>query len=278
MPTPYGSRGGVAFSADELRVLGGALAIALQSDPTPDEARDYLRLAEAVDETVREGYRLRSFLLADLARYREALPGAAPGYLDQLEAALTTGYLPRPDDLAALRALCAVAAGEGESARRLALLRRCESLAERAVRARLRLVPHVPHAPQAPEAPHAPEATPAPGVAGVPGVPGGRAPLHDDAAPAAPAVAPVAADEPPPEPAPEWGEPAPEPREPAAEPGAAPRPAQPPPSRPVPTPAEVFPPRKRPAPPPERETPDSEDSGDTGERGESVAERDPVPA
>ncbi|MER0245589.1 hypothetical protein AAHZ94_27145, partial [Streptomyces sp. HSW2009] len=30
MPTPYGSRGGMAFSADELRVLRRALALALE--------------------------------------------------------------------------------------------------------------------------------------------------------------------------------------------------------------------------------------------------------
>lgn len=127
MPTPCGSRGGVAFSADELRVLGGALAIALQSDPAPERSREYLRLARSVEEAAREGDRLRAFLLADLARYREALPGAATGYLDQLEGALTAGHLPRPDDLAALRSLCAEAAGERESARRRALLHRCES-------------------------------------------------------------------------------------------------------------------------------------------------------
>ena len=92
MPTPYGSHGGMAFSADELRVLRRALAIALQPAPVPaphrplgpqraEEVRECLRLSEAVDEAVREGGRLRAFLLADLARYRSALPGAAPGYL-----------------------------------------------------------------------------------------------------------------------------------------------------------------------------------------------------
>jgi hypothetical protein len=36
MPTPYGSRGGTAFSADELRELRGALAVAPQpSRPAP---------------------------------------------------------------------------------------------------------------------------------------------------------------------------------------------------------------------------------------------------
>ncbi|MBO8192335.1 hypothetical protein ITI46_11755, partial [Streptomyces oryzae] len=127
MPTPYGSRGGVAFGPHELRVLSGALAIALQSDPAPEQAREYLRLAQAVDETVREGARLRSFVRADLARYRAALPGAAAGYLDQLEAALATGYLPVPADLSALRLLCACAASPAETARRRVLLRRAQA-------------------------------------------------------------------------------------------------------------------------------------------------------
>ncbi|MDT0546694.1 hypothetical protein [Streptomyces lonegramiae] len=148
MPTPYGSRGGMAFSADELRVLRRALAIALQPHPVtlspghggPDrteEVQDCLRLAEAVDEAVREGGRLRAFLLDELARYRAALPGAAVGYLDQLEGVLAAGYEPLPEDLAALRALCRSAAGTGEAERRRALLRHCERLAERGVRARL---------------------------------------------------------------------------------------------------------------------------------------------
>ncbi|WP_428814924.1 hypothetical protein SALCHL_003822 [Streptomyces albus subsp. chlorinus] len=129
MPTPYGSRGGVAFSADELRVLGGALATALQSDPAPEEARAYLRLAQAMDEAVREGSRLRSFVRADLTRYRDALPGAAAGYLDHLEAALACGYSPAAADLAALGELCARPVGAPEAARRRALLRRAETAA-----------------------------------------------------------------------------------------------------------------------------------------------------
>lgn len=138
----------MAFSADELRVLRRALAIALQPHPVtlspghggPDrteEVQDCLRLAEAVDEAVREGGRLRAFLLDELARYRAALPGAAVGYLDQLEGVLAAGYEPLPEDLAALRQLCRSAAGTGEAERRRALLRHCERLAERGVRARL---------------------------------------------------------------------------------------------------------------------------------------------
>ncbi|MFH8408007.1 hypothetical protein ACH4FX_24895 [Streptomyces sp. NPDC018019] len=146
----------MAFSADELRVLRRALAVALRptrrTTGAPDapagydadgaqEVQEYLRLAEAVDEAVREGGRLRAFLLADLARYRAALPGSAGGYLGQLQEALAAGYDPGPDDLAALRSLCAGQHGPAESARRTALLRRCEGLAEQSVRARLRALP-----------------------------------------------------------------------------------------------------------------------------------------
>ncbi|MEV3932083.1 hypothetical protein [Streptomyces sp. NPDC053728] len=121
----------MAFSADELRVLRRALANALHPTPLPEEdVQDCLRLAGAVDEVVSEAGRLRAFLLADLARYRDALPGSLSGYLELLQDALAAGYDPRPDDLAALRALRAgpVAA---------ALLERCQVLAERSVRARL---------------------------------------------------------------------------------------------------------------------------------------------
>ncbi|WP_326688785.1 MULTISPECIES: hypothetical protein [unclassified Streptomyces] len=195
MPTPCGSRGGVAFSADELRVLGGALAIALQSDPAPERSREYLRLARSVEEAAREGDRLRAFLLADLARYREALPGAATGYLDQLEGALTAGHLPRPDDLAALRSLCAEAAGERESARRRALLHRCESLAERAVRAGPRIVPRgrrpwdeSPPAPVAAEEADEPDREAEPGNKPGPGRP---APARPGPAPSRPVPTPA---------------------------------------------------------------------------------------
>ncbi|MFE3887313.1 hypothetical protein ACFXPQ_31160 [Streptomyces lydicus] len=142
----------MAFSADELRVLRRALAHALQttSHPAPlgapgtgrsQDIQEYLRLAEAVDEAVREGGRLRAFLLADLARYREALPGSASGYLAQLTEALAAGHVPGPDDLAALRSLRAGPAGPAERERRGALLRHCERLAEQSVRTRLRALP-----------------------------------------------------------------------------------------------------------------------------------------
>ncbi|MFD7127702.1 hypothetical protein ACFV9X_28660 [Streptomyces anulatus] len=121
----------MAFSADELRVLRRALAIALHPMPLSDEdVQDCLRLAGSVDEAAGEAGRLRAFLLADLARYRNALPGSAAGYLELLQDALAAGYDPRPDDLAALRALRG-----GQLA--AALLERCQVLAERSVRARL---------------------------------------------------------------------------------------------------------------------------------------------
>ncbi|MDX3850900.1 hypothetical protein [Streptomyces sp. AK02-01A] len=121
----------MAFGADELCVLRRALAVALHPAPLSDEdVRACLRLAESVDEAVREAGRLRAFLLADLGRYREALPGSVTGYLELLHSALDADYLPGPDDLAALRAL----RGNPAAA---ALLDRCRGLAERSVRARL---------------------------------------------------------------------------------------------------------------------------------------------
>ncbi|MEU6944180.1 hypothetical protein ABZ957_02885 [Streptomyces sp. NPDC046316] len=121
----------MAFSADELRVLRRALATALNPAPLQDEdIQDCLRLAASVDDAVREAGRLRAFLLADLTRYREALPGSLPGYLDLLQDALGAGYDPGADDIAALRALRAHPRAAG-------LLERCQVLAERSVRARL---------------------------------------------------------------------------------------------------------------------------------------------
>ncbi|MFG2630076.1 hypothetical protein [Streptomyces sp. NPDC048473] len=162
----------MAFSADELRVLRRVLANALHPTPLPDEdVQDCLRLAGAVDEAVGEAGRLRTFLLADLVRYRNALPGSVSGYLELLQDALAGGYDPRPDDLAALRALRhrPVAA---------ALLERCQMLAERSVRARLagRAAPATAPAPRSrllalpggraadaePERPKTPEAPPRP--------------------------------------------------------------------------------------------------------------------
>ncbi|OEJ25718.1 hypothetical protein AR457_15835 [Streptomyces agglomeratus] len=121
----------MAFGADELRVLRRALAIALHPASLSDEdVQDCLRLAGSLDEAVREAERLRAFLLADLARYRDALPAAANGYLGLLQDALATGYQPVPDDLVALRGLRGTPAGA-------ALLDRCRAIAEQSVRARL---------------------------------------------------------------------------------------------------------------------------------------------
>ncbi|MFD2688496.1 hypothetical protein ACFS5L_27175 [Streptomyces phyllanthi] len=120
MPTPHGSRGAMAFGAEELRVLRRALALALNpSSATAEDVQDCLRLAESVDEAAREGARLRAFLLADLARYRAALPGTVMGYLALLDDALGAGHRPTADDLAALRAL----RGNPQAA---ALLDRCD--------------------------------------------------------------------------------------------------------------------------------------------------------
>ncbi|MEU1594187.1 hypothetical protein ABZ468_15325 [Streptomyces sp. NPDC005708] len=129
MPTPYGSRGGLAFGTEELYVLRRALALALQPrTASAEDVQDCLRLAASVDEAVREGARLRTFLVADLARYRAALPGAAVGYLTLLDDALCAGHRPAPDDLAALRALRGTPAAA-------ALLERCRAVAELDARA-----------------------------------------------------------------------------------------------------------------------------------------------
>ncbi|MEV4926865.1 hypothetical protein [Streptomyces roseoverticillatus] len=229
MPTPYGSRGGMAFSADELRVLRRALAIALHPHAVPGrpgperaaEVRDCFRLAEAVDEAVLESGRLRAFLRADLARYRAALPGAASGYAERLQDALAAGYRPRAEDLDALRALSAIPSAGPAGAAYRALLRRCELASGRAgaadrtacavpaARIRLRRTPLL-------------------------ALPGGRPPT-------AGASAPRPGQKPGQKPA----------EKPAGKPGGEPgRPSSPRPDRPIPTPGEVFPPRRKPAPPP----------------------------
>jgi hypothetical protein len=74
MPTPYGSRGGVALSADEPRVLRGAPAAALQSGPASDpEVREYAGPAVHPGEAVRGGGRPHALLSARLARPRAAV-------------------------------------------------------------------------------------------------------------------------------------------------------------------------------------------------------------
>ncbi|RLU85788.1 hypothetical protein CTZ27_25780 [Streptomyces griseocarneus] len=278
MPTPYGSRGGMAFSADELRVLRRALAIALDprsvpNRPTPEraeEVREYLRLAESVDEAAREGGRLRAFLLADLARYRAALPGAAAGYTERLQDAIAAGYQPGAEDLAALRALCSGPSGGAEADRRRALLHRCEHLAELAVRARLAERAVTPAA--------VPASRPQPGRTRLLALPGGRAAGAAATGALAAAVAALVA---PGEPRESGGPGEPGEREslvevkcelkteqesgmksgpmgerksepkPAPKPAPGPAPAAPKPprtDRPIPTPGEVFPPRRKPSP------------------------------
>jgi hypothetical protein len=142
----------MAFSADELRVLRRALAQVLHpaerrpagvsgmswaTEAWTEDIPDSLRLAEAIDEAVREGGRLRAFLLADLGRYRDALPGSASGYLERLEEAVADAYLPGPEDLRALRRLSGLPCAPAERSRRSRLTGRCHALAEAAVRERL---------------------------------------------------------------------------------------------------------------------------------------------
>ncbi|MDW4906981.1 hypothetical protein RB628_16910 [Streptomyces sp. ADMS] len=203
----------MAFGAEELRVLRRALALALHPGPAPvEDVQDCLRLAESVDEAAREGVRLRAFLVADLARYRAALPGTAAGYLTLLEEALGSGYRPAPDDLAALRAL----RGNPVAA---ALLDRCMRHAERDVRARLgaRVAGRQPVAPTVPAS-----------RTRLLALPGG-----------------LATEEPVRKPARKPAE-----KQPHERPAPTPRPAPdaPRPARPIPTPGEVFP-RRKPTPP-----------------------------
>ncbi|MFB7949561.1 hypothetical protein ACFC6L_32160 [Kitasatospora phosalacinea] len=222
MPTPHGSRGGMAFSADEVRVLRRVLAQALYPIapdrlPTPaaavelwaEDVQDALRLTEAIDEAVQEGGRLRAFMLTDLTRYRAALPGSAGGYLDRLEEAVTDGYLPTAEDLSALRSLSRQPCGPHEQARRSRLAGRCHALAEAEVRERLSLGSGQRHL----------AAVPSPASEPQPAIPvGGRFPMSDQ-----------------------------QPQHPADRP----RPRR------MPTPAELFGRRSRPAP--HQDPPDDED-------------------
>ncbi|MFF1546394.1 hypothetical protein [Streptomyces sp. NPDC058291] len=222
----------MAFGAEELRVLRRALAIALHPGPvSAEDVQDCHRLAESLDEAMGEAARLRAFLVADLGRYRAALPGTAAGYLTLLGEVLATGYRPEPDDLAALRAL----RGNPTAA---ALLDRCQVLAEQDVRARLaRRAARRAEQPAVPTVPASRKRLQAlPG--GLSGA--GRA-----------CLAMVAAEEPGEGPGrPPQKEPAEKPASPAPAPGPVPvKPAPEPGRRPVPTPGEVFP-RRKPAPPP----------------------------
>lgn len=213
----------MAFGAEELRVLRRALALALHPAPaSAEDIKDCHGLAESLDEAVREGARLRAFLIADLGRYRAALPGTAAGYLTLLEEALGAGYRPGPDDLAGLRAL----RGSPAAA---ALLSRCQVLAERDVRARLAGAAGATAARRAPAAPVVPASRTR--LLALPGgLSGGLPGAEQDAK----------------EPRREPGK---EPARPPVKPAEKPAPAAPKPSRPIPTPGEVFP-RRKPTPPP----------------------------
>lgn len=213
----------MAFGVEELRVLRRALALALHPrTASAEDVQDCLRLADSLDEAMREGARLRAFLVADLARYRDALPGTAAGYLALLEEALGAGYRPNPDDLAALRAL----RGNPVAA---ALLDRCQRLAEQDVRARLARGTARRAAPAVPASRTRLLALPG-GLSAGPAGSGdalvgalGEASAEQPEKPASPA------------------------KKPAEKPG--PVPVDPKPSRPIPTPGEVFP-RRKPTPPP----------------------------
>ncbi|MFJ8061762.1 hypothetical protein [Streptomyces sp. NPDC096142] len=209
----------MVFGAEELRVLRRALALALQPrTASAEDVQDCLRLAESLDEAVREGVRLRAFLVADLARYRAALPGTTAGYLTLLEEALGAGYRPDVDDLSALRAL----RGNPSAA---VLLDRCLTLAEQDVRARLARRTATRPAPTVPASRTRLLALPGGLSCGLPGGVGDA--VGEDAR-----------------------EPVRKPAErPGERPSPAPSPAAPKPSRPIPTPGEVFP-RRKPAPPP----------------------------
>ncbi|MEW2285326.1 hypothetical protein [Streptomyces sp. NPDC047841] len=215
----------MAFGAEELRVLRRALALALHpGHASAEDVQDCLRLAETLDEAMCEGARLRAFLVADLGRYRAALPGTAAGYLTLLEEVLGAGCRPTPDDLAALRAL----RGNPAAA---ALLDRCRELAEQDVRARFAQGGRKVPAPAVP--PARTRLLALAGGAGESGAPRGAGEADGPSRPP---------QEPPQEPAQEPG------RKPSPGPSDRPAPEPAAPKRPIPTPGEVFPPRK-PAPP-----------------------------
>ncbi|MFJ8468337.1 hypothetical protein [Streptomyces swartbergensis] len=215
----------MAFGVEELRVLRRALALALHpTSASADDVQDCLRLAESLDEAMREGARLRAFLVADLDRYRAALPGTAAGYLTLLDEALSAGYRPRPGDFAALRAL----SGNPTAA---ALLDRC----------------HLLTGPQTVRTgSHSPSPIARPVGPGLATVPASRSRLR--LLPLSGGLSGIAEDTPEkqPEKKPARKPTAPKP---APKPAPAPAPGTPKPGRPIPTPGEVFP-RRKPTPPP----------------------------
>lgn len=225
----------MAFGAEELRVLRRALALALHPGPaSAEDVQDCHRLAESLDEAMREAARLRAFLVADLGRYRAALPGTAAGYLRLLGEVLGAGYRPVPDDLAALRALRGTPAAA-------ALLDRCQTLAEQDVRARLA-------GRATPEAARVAPVVPASRTRLL-ALPGGRSgEARAESGEILCSVAAVSAEGPTEKPK---KKPAEKPATPAPGPGPVPvkPPAPEPARRPIPTPGEVFP-RRKPAEPP----------------------------
>ncbi|MFF7247751.1 hypothetical protein ACFZBU_28040 [Embleya sp. NPDC008237] len=127
MPTPHGDQG-MAFSAHEVRVLRRALAVALRGGR---DSVDFWLLGRAIGEAQDERERLRTFMTAELRRYRAALPGTASTFLDCLRNAVDeVAHIPSAEDLAALRSTVDLPCGERERASRIALLHRCTRLAE----------------------------------------------------------------------------------------------------------------------------------------------------
>ncbi|MER5943779.1 hypothetical protein ABT121_41555 [Streptomyces sp. NPDC001928] len=234
----------MAFGVEELRVLRRALDLALTPCPaSAEDVEDCLRLAQSLDEAMREGDRMRAFLVADLARYRAALPGTAAGYLALLKEALGGGYDPTPDDLAALRALH----GNPTAA---TLLSRCLPLADQAPRT-TQATPSIPasrtHLQALPgglcaTTPTTPVDLPAQAVAET----APRTTPWTTPRTATEAAAQDPAKQPRKKPAEKPATPKPAP---GPGPGSEPPPGTPKPTRPIPTPGEVFP-RRKPTPPP----------------------------
>ncbi len=142
----------MAFSADELRVLRGALAVALQhaSDPeTSADARAGRRHPRAGVRRPRRddgrgGRRRGTAERLPARRPRPVPPGAARRRRRLPRHGSRTPWPPATCRVPTTWPRCArwprTPSGELEHARRAALLRRCEQLAERAVRARMLLI------------------------------------------------------------------------------------------------------------------------------------------
>ncbi len=210
MPTPHGTRGGIAFSADEVRVLRRALTEVLSPVrgapvaelPTPaarrrakvvaprpaDHLRDCRRLAAALDAAVQEAGRLRVFLLAEPGR--TAPPRHRDTLVDNDVRQRLEAHMPAP--------------------------RRLPTLPGR---------PQCPVCPDAPALADEPEHKPKPGPKPTPGP-----------------VAPKPQQKPAPRAPQQEPEPAPKAPEPGKEPEKEP---EQPPRRRTPTPAEIWPPRRR---------------------------------